>query len=176
LKQDNALSTVFANGSRIVSLPGDEGTVRCFSAPRLIVEDEASRVDDGLYRAVRPMLATSGGKLVLMSTPRGRRGHFWEEWSQGGDAWERVIIRADQVSRISPEFLAEEQRSLGNMWFRQEYCGEFLASADTVFRPEDVARMIAAEVAPLFPTAPVPGDPLPLFPAGVPVPPRYPSS
>src|SRR3954449_12213233 len=59
LTQDNALSCAFGNGSRVVSLPGDEGTVRGFSAPRLIVEDEASRVDDALYRSIRPMLATS---------------------------------------------------------------------------------------------------------------------
>ena len=137
--------------------------MRGFSAPRLIVEDEASRVDDGLYRAIRPMLATSAGKLVLMSTPHGRRGHFWEEWSQGGDAWERVIIKADQVPRIAPEFLAEEQRSLGDMWFRQEYCGEFLQAANQVFRPEDILRAMSADVEPLFPAATTPGEPLPLL-------------
>jgi hypothetical protein len=166
LKQDNALSTVFANGSRIVSLPGDEGTIRGFSAPRLIIEDEASRVDDGLYRAVRPMLATGGGRLVLMSTPFGQRGHLWEEWSGGGDAWERVIIKAEQVPRISPEFLAEEQRALGDTWFRQEYCCEFLQSSDQVFRPEDIARALSADVVPLFAKTPAADDPVPLFPGG----------
>src|SRR4051794_8673655 len=166
LTQDNALSCAFGNGSRIVSLPGDEGTVRGFSAPRLIIEDEASRVDDGLYRAVRPMLATSGGKLVLMSTPAGRVGHFWEEWSRGGEAWERVIIKAEQVPRIPPEFLAEERRALGSMWYLQEYGGEFLQATNQIFRPEDIARAISAEVQPLFATAPLPGDPLPLLPRG----------
>src|SRR3954447_11158508 len=166
LKLDTALSAVLANGSRIVSLPGDEGTVRGFSAPRLIIEDEASRVDDGLYRAVRPMLATSGGKLVLMSTPAGRVGHFWEEWSRGGDVWERVIIKAEQVPRIPPEFLAEERRALGSMWYLQEYGGEFLQATNQIFRPEDIARAISAEVQPLFAVAPLAGDPLPLLPRG----------
>ncbi len=39
--------------------------------------DEAARVSDELYRAVRPMLATSGGRIVLLSTPFGKRGFFF---------------------------------------------------------------------------------------------------
>lgn len=154
LTTDNALSCVFANGSRMVSLPGDEATVRGFSAPRLIVEDEASRVDDALYRAVRPMLATSGGRLVLMSTPHGRRGHFWDEWSRGGAAWRRVVVRAEEVPRIPAAFLAEERRALGEGWYRQEYGCEFLQAVDQVFSPADVARALSAEVEPLFRTPP----------------------
>ena len=62
-------------------LPGQEKTIRGFSGVTLIIEDEASRVDDTLYRAVRPMLAVSGGRLILMSTPYGQTGHFFEEWT-----------------------------------------------------------------------------------------------
>jgi hypothetical protein len=31
---------------------------------QLLIIDEAARVPDALYRTVRPMLATSGGRLV----------------------------------------------------------------------------------------------------------------
>ena len=78
------------------------------------------------------------------------------------------------MPRIPPAFLAAERRALGDAWYRQEYGCEFLQSAEPVFRPEDIARAISAEVEPLFPTAPVAGDPLPLFPRGVPIPPRSP--
>jgi len=74
---ESALRLELKNGSRIVSLPGKEGTIRGFSGVALIVEDEAARVPDDLYRAVRPMLAVSGGRLILISTPAGRRGHFF---------------------------------------------------------------------------------------------------
>ena len=83
-------------------------------------------------------------------------------------------VPAERVPRIPPDFLAAEPRALGDAWYRQEYGCQFLASADTVFRPEDILRAISAEVEPLFPVAPVAGDPLPLFPRGVPVPPRSP--
>src|SRR5690606_31678601 len=48
------------NGSRIIALPGTEATTRGFSAPRLILVDEASRTEDALYGALQPMLATLG--------------------------------------------------------------------------------------------------------------------
>jgi phage terminase large subunit-like protein len=88
--EDNQFSLQLANGSRIVALPGKEATVRGFSGVTLIIEDEASRVEDQLYRAIRPMLAVSGGRLILMSTPYGKRGHFFEEWTNGGSFWERI--------------------------------------------------------------------------------------
>ena len=46
LDEDNRLSFTLTNGSRVVSLPGTGATVRGFSAPDLIIEDEASFVSD----------------------------------------------------------------------------------------------------------------------------------
>ena len=66
--EDNQFSLQLGNGSRIVALPSKEATVRGFSGVTLIIEDEASRVDDLLYRTMRPMLAVSGGRMILMST------------------------------------------------------------------------------------------------------------
>src|SRR3954468_1959116 len=72
----NEMSLALRNGSRIVGLPANEATVRGFSAVSLLLIDEASRVPDDLYYALRPMLAVSRGDLWLMSTPNGRRGFF----------------------------------------------------------------------------------------------------
>jgi hypothetical protein len=71
LDGDSALSCKLANGSRVVSLPGDGDTVRGFSAPALVVEDEAAFVDDALHMAIRPMLAVSRGRLILRPGTRG---------------------------------------------------------------------------------------------------------
>jgi phage terminase large subunit-like protein len=51
------LGVALRNGSRIEALPGSERTVRGFAAVDLLVVDEAARVADELYFAVRPMLA-----------------------------------------------------------------------------------------------------------------------
>src|SRR4051812_42299363 len=60
---ETALTLTLTNGSRVVSLPGQDATIRGFSGASLIIEDEAARVDDPLYEAIRPMLATSDGDL-----------------------------------------------------------------------------------------------------------------
>jgi len=149
LLEDNKLSCTLENKSRIVSLPSSEGTIRGYSGASLIIEDEASRVDDELYRAIRPMLAVSNGRLILMSTPFGKRGHFYKEWSEG-EGWQKIQIKADECPRISPEFLEEEKRSLGEWWFKQEYMCEFVETIDQVFSYEYINNSLTDDVRPLF--------------------------
>ena len=79
---EGKLTLALSNGSRIVTLPGTEKTVRGFSGASLLVVDEAARVEDELYYAVRPMLAVSGGALIMLSTPNGKRGVFYEAWQE----------------------------------------------------------------------------------------------
>jgi hypothetical protein len=146
---ERKLSLELDNASRIITLPGSEKTIRGFSGVSLLVVDEASRVDDGLYFAVRPMLAVSGGALMMLSTPAGRRGVFFEEWSEG-EGWERYEVPASQCPRISEAFLEEERRALPRRIFRQEYECSFEETEDQVFAFEDVAAAITDEVLPLF--------------------------
>ena len=148
-EEESSLRLELANGSRIVSLPGKEGTVRGFSGVGLIVVDEAARVPDDLYYAVRPMLAVSGGRLVALSTPWGKRGWFFKEWSEG-QGWDRFRITADQCPRISRVFLEEERRSLGDWWFKQEYLCEFVDTVDQVFTYDQVVSAVTTGVKPLF--------------------------
>jgi hypothetical protein len=137
------------NGSRIEALPGTEKTIRGFSGVDLLLVDEASRVADELYYAVRPMLAVSGGRLMMLTTPYGRRGVFYQEWT-GDGAWERYEVPASQCPRISEEFLEEERRALPRRVFRQGYECSFEETEDQVFSYEDVASALTDEVTPLF--------------------------
>lgn len=147
--QESATSLTLANGSRILSLPGNEEGIRGFSSVRLLVIDEAARVPDALFYSVRPMLAVSRGSLVCLSTPFGKRGWFHEEWS-GAGAWGRVRITADRCPRITPEFLAEERAALGERWFRQEYLTSFEEVIDAVFAQEHIDAALTTEAGPLF--------------------------
>jgi hypothetical protein len=79
-----------------------------------------------------------------------------------------VRVTASEIPRISSAFLAAERRALGEAWFAQEYEGCFVAAADTVFRPEDIARAISGEVEPLFADPLEPDDIVPLFAPGGP--------
>jgi hypothetical protein len=146
------LGMELANGSRIEALPGTEKTIRGFSGVDLLLVDEASRVADELYYAVRPMLAVSGGRLMMLSTPFGKRGVFYEEWTSG-EGWERYEVPASQCPRISPEFLVEERAALPSWVYRQEYECSFEETEDQVFTTEMVEQAVSSEVTPLFESA-----------------------
>ena len=145
------LGLELTNGSRIEALPGSEKTIRGFSAVDLLVLDEAARVADDLYHALRPMLAVSGGALIMLSTPAGERGAFWESWEYG-DGWERYRVSAEQVPRISPEFLAEERAALPGRVYRQEYECSFEALEGAIFTMEEIMAVVTDDVPPLFPS------------------------
>jgi hypothetical protein len=147
--RETALQLDLANGSRIVSLPGKEGTVRGYSGVALLVIDEASRVPDPLYLAVRPMLAVSRGRLLCLSTPAGKRGWFFDEFT-GAHDWHRVRISADQCPRIPADFLEAERLALGPRWFAQEYLCSFEDAVGAVFTSEDIHAALSDDVAPLF--------------------------
>jgi phage terminase large subunit-like protein len=105
---ENKHTLELVNKSRIVSLPSKGQTIRGFSGPSLIVIDEAAQIEDDelYYAAVRPMLAVSQGRLILLSTPFGKRGFFnaaWEDFENKGNVagWQGIKITADQCPRIT---------------------------------------------------------------------------
>jgi hypothetical protein len=150
LASESALELEFTNFSRIVALPGKEATIRGFSGVSLLIVDEASRVPDELYQAIRPMLAVSGGDILLLSTPFGKRGFFFHEWTEGGAEWHRTKVTAEECPRISDVWLEQERRSIGDWWFRQEYMCEFVETIDQVFSYDDIQRALDDSVTPLF--------------------------
>ncbi len=146
---DRKLGMHLPNGSRIEALPGSEKTVRGFSGTSLLIVDEAARVDDELYYAVRPMLAVSGGTLMMLTTPYGKRGVFFEEWTSGRD-WDRYEVPAAECPRISEEFLEEEREALPTYVYRQEYECSFEDTEDQIFTHEMVQAAVTDDVKPLF--------------------------
>ncbi|HYJ47739.1 MAG TPA: phage terminase large subunit [Pyrinomonadaceae bacterium] len=151
LDVENKLSLETVTGSRIVQLPDKEGNVRSFSNVGLLVLEEAGEISESLYYTVRPMLAVSQGRIIMLGTPKGKRGVFFKEWTEGGDEWERYMVTAYECPRIDRQWLEAERRRVPDWWFRQEYLCEFLETLDSVFRYEDIQRAVSDEtVTPLF--------------------------
>jgi len=148
--QESSLRLELANNSRVMVLPGKESNVRGFSGVSLLIVDEAARVDDQLYQAIRPMIAVSGGRIILLSTPFGSRGFFWQEWTEGGPDWKRVRVDATQCPRIDPKWLEKEKARIGSWWFDQEYMCKFCDSVDQIFSSADIFRAFSTEVQPLW--------------------------
>jgi hypothetical protein len=146
--EDNRLSVTLETGSRLVSLPSSEATVRGFSGPSLVVIDEASRVSNELYYSIWPMLAVGGGQIILLSTPFGKRGFFHDAWVSEND-WKKILITAEDCPRITKEFLEEEKKTLGEWWFEQEYFCKFKESVDSLFSYDDVQNALSDDIKPL---------------------------
>jgi hypothetical protein len=147
---ESALRLELVNGSRIIALPGSEATVRGYAGVRLVLLDEASRVPDVLYDALAPALAVSRGRIILLSTPFGKRGVFHHLWSEGGADWYRVRVPASECARIPASFLEEQRRTMPLWNFRQEFECEFVETSDQVFSYEDVKAALSDKVLPLF--------------------------
>lgn len=150
------------NGSRIIAAPGKGETVRGFSGVDLLVIDEAAYVPDALYSAVAPMIAASGGQVILLSSPGGKDGFFWKVWDRGED-WERYRVLAAECPRISAEFLATERRMIPDHVYRREYEAEFTEGLNSLVTYEDLAASRENGVMPLMPNSLVVQeyDPLP---------------
>lgn len=151
---DLKMSLTLANGSKVFALPGSEKGVRGYDSVNLLVLDEASRIPDELYFAVRPMLGVSKGRLLAASTPFGKRGWFFDEWERGQDEssglkWHRERITAYQCPRYTKEFLEGEMASMGERWFRQEYLAIFEDPVGAVFAESDIAAAFRDDVKPL---------------------------
>ena len=130
---DNQYSLTLENGSRVLSLPGSEESILGYS-PNLVVIDEAAVVSDKFFKAVNPMLARSHGSLIVASTPRGKRGFFWNDvMKEPKDQWAVSYVRAEDSPHISREFLDQQLELLGEDWFEQEYHCKFLETTGTLF-------------------------------------------
>lgn len=145
LEEDTKLTLKFDNGSRIISLPGSQKTVRGFTAPDLIIIDEDAQSEDDLFGALLPMLTNSpDGRLILASTPWGVRGHFYKIWTEGGPEWLKIKVIASENPRVRPEVLEEAKRSPnGALWYRQEFCGEFLSDEFSIFDENRLRKAIS---------------------------------
>jgi hypothetical protein len=152
LLEDNKLSLRLKNRSRIVSLPSTQ-KIRGFSAPKLVIADEAAQIPDMIYSALSPMFATSQRyRFMMMSSPFGRTGRFFEACEDpvsGG--WKKWEIPASSCPRICESFLEQERRDLGEMLYQQEYECKFhdLAGGISAFNPDDWSRCLSESVRPL---------------------------
>ena len=146
LTKESATEIRLANKSRIVSLPGNADSIRGYSAPVLIIEDEAGFVDDALTEAYLPMLATSNGRLILMSTPNGKRGHFHALWTSMDPRWHRERITASECPRISAEYLADMRSHYGPWKYKQEFECAFVEANDQFFSDIAIERAFSGDV------------------------------
>ena len=143
LDQDSASMLRFANGSRIVSLPGTARSVRGWTA-RLLVLDEAAYIEPATFTAARALVAT-GGRLVVQSTPAAEFGDFWEIATSDDPSWARFTVPSGSVPTISAEFLAAERRAMTPDSYASEYECTFGKAGASLFTAGMLADLVLPE-------------------------------
>jgi hypothetical protein len=138
------------NGSKIISLPDNNTTVRGFSAPRLIIVDEAAFASDELITALRPMLAVSDGRMMLLTTPNGQSGYFYDKWHEQNEEFHKILCRADQCTRIDAKTLAGFRASMTTAEYAQEFDCQFQAEGSEGIPRETFRKNISPDIKPMF--------------------------
>ena len=126
------------NGSVIHCLPtGESGYgIRGYTIDQLYA-DEAAHINEDVWMAVTPMLATTGGDIILLSTPKGRDNYFWR--SSNSDKFTQFRQSSEDSKHIDQEFLKEEKAWMSKRQYSQEYLGQFVDDIGLFFS-ESVIR------------------------------------
>jgi len=148
LQRETMHELVFANGGRILALPCSADTIIGEHGITLMGIDEAARIKDSFYAVVSPMLSVSEAvtgikpRQALLSTPFGRSGFFYNEWTREQSKFKRFRTTWKDCPRINPEFIEEERRKHGDWWVQQEYETQFLATENSFFNLEQHAQAV----------------------------------
>lgn len=139
----NKSTLTLENKRRIAVYPCEPRAVRGIRAS-LVILDELAHFrgsdnvprDRDMRRAVRPCLATTGGKLLAITTPYSRTGVVYDIFKQhhGQDGSPILVWKAPAVAMhpsLSPRYI-ESMRREDPMSARAEVDGEFLDGIETL--------------------------------------------
>lgn len=125
------------NGSRILALPCSEDRIRGYAADLIVCDEAAFMPEEVILRVLFPMLSTTDGGIVLLSTPWGRDHFFYRAYQN--PEYSVFHVSALDSPLVSDGLLEEQRRELSEEAFRMEYLAEFAEPA-TCFFPQDLIR------------------------------------
>ena len=113
------------NGSVIICVPtGLSGHGIRGHTVDLLIADEAAFIPEAVWTAVTPMLAVTKGTIILLSTPHGKGGFYYDCYMRKDfKTWH---VSSEDCPRKDDEFLAREKERMTEVQYAQEYLGEFI--------------------------------------------------
>lgn len=127
----------FPSGGRLAVYSADNDTALRGEAFDVVIVDEAAMVREETYTDVLlPTLADRDGRMLLISTPKGRNW-FWREWVRGQRGGDVVAFRAPTADNPLPNIqkaAALVRDRVSERTYRQEWLAEFVEDGGGVFR------------------------------------------
>ena len=141
IKKKTRSNVELFNGTIIKTYPANAEAVRGPDRVVCVFLDEAAHIkqidDSQVYDALKPNLANTDGDFILVSTPNGRRGIFYDLWEKGRYQKLELPYTLAMGELLSEEFIEDEKKDT-RIDFEQEYECKFTTSSNAVFKPGDI--------------------------------------
>lgn len=139
IKESNGteLRITFTTGSYVQFFSSEsENSIRGFQSNYLIIDEAAFINDDTFNLIIKPTSLVKGKKIIMCSTPNGAQGFFFQHVVNGLDnkkGYKTVKTNIYENQFVTTEEIENIKTQVPERVFRQEYLGEFLDNAGTVF-------------------------------------------
>ncbi len=125
------------NGSQIIALPASGFLLRGYTANLIIADEAAFMPEELITQVIFPMLSTTQGKAIFLSTPWGRNHFFYRAFMNPNYSVHH--IKSSECPLIKPSFLEEMRENMTEQAYKMEYEAEFVEDANSFF-PQDLIR------------------------------------
>lgn len=128
----------FTTGSKVQFLSG-ESDIAAFQGyvckNGVLCIDEAAFITDDVFYALSPTTDVHKCPVVLTSTPRFRKGFFYDYYAEGSDGKSAMVRTYDWAGKsiLTPEKMAFYKKTLPERLFKNYYLGEFADATGSVF-------------------------------------------
>ncbi len=151
LIRESLSELAWANGSRIKAKADSPRGSRGFT-PNMIVVDEGAQVSDELYLSIKPMMVLGQAEMIILSTPFGKSGWFFDIWDDDRKLrqWQPFKVTAYECPRIDSAILEEHRLTMPPRWFNQEFLCHRPTSLVRLWNGEmkQVSQLITGDVLP----------------------------
>lgn len=146
LDTDNAYELTLPDGGRAIAQPATRKAGRSIAATLVVLDEQAWQEYAALiWTAILPTLATTNGRLIVLSTPNGYGNLFHQLWdgaTHGASEWSAHFlpwhVHPDWATVPDWEERKKAEDRLTDEAFAQEYGVDFLRSGSAVFDPEHI--------------------------------------
>ena len=126
----------FRNGSQIEFYTAGTPDALAGEGVDFVVVDEAALIPENVwFQLLRPTLADTHGRALIISTPRGRNWFHtvWQRGQSSNSMYESWHFVSTDSPYIDEEEIEDARQTLPDLIFRQEHMAEFVANAASMF-------------------------------------------
>jgi len=141
IKNRTKSELLFFNDTKVSTYPANAEALRGPERVICVFYDEAAHAqqldDSKVYDALKPNLANTNGDFVIVSTPNGKRGIFYDLW-QTNDYFKLEIPYTKALGGLlSKDFINKEKKDT-RIDFDQEYNCKFTSSRNAAIIAENI--------------------------------------